>query len=140
MRCALCPDFRPCATSHNITPLGDVPNTSFGNLGMSRKKTIELPEVNFSEDGEIRYLHLGTEWIQGSMFLDRPYDIELEYVQRMFGWLLFYPHTEVKGAHAMQLGLGAGTITKFCYKKLKMTTTAIELNPGVLHAWRGWFR
>ena len=47
---------------------------------MTRKKSsassLELPEVNFSEDGEIRYLHLGTEWIQGSMFLDRPFDIE----------------------------------------------------------------
>ena len=111
---------------------------------MSRKKATalprELPEVNFSEDGVIRYLHLGTQWIQGSMFLDRPYDIELEYVQRMMGWLLFLPPIEVKGAHAMQLGLGAGTITKFCYKKLKMTCTAIELNPGVLHACRGWFR
>jgi spermidine synthase len=40
----------------------------------------------------------------------------------------------------MQLGLGAATITKFCYKKLKMTCTAIELNPAVLHACRGWFR
>ena len=111
---------------------------------MSRKKsnslTLELPEVNFSEDGEIRYLHLGTEWIQGSMFLNRPFDIELEYVQRMLAWLLFFPHAEVKGAHAMQLGLGAGTLTKFCYKKLKMGCTAIELNPGVLHACRGWFR
>jgi spermidine synthase len=111
---------------------------------MTRKKSsatsLELPEVNFSEDGKIRYLHLGTEWIQGSMFLDRPFDIELEYVQRMFGWLLFFPHDEVKGAHAMQLGLGAGTITKFCYKKLKMTCTAVELNPGVLQACRGWFR
>ncbi|MFM7026383.1 MAG: spermidine synthase [Limnohabitans sp.] len=99
-----------------------------------------LPEVNFSEDGDIRYLHLATEWIQGSMFIDRPYDIELEYVQRMMAWLLFMPVAEVAGAHAMQLGLGAGTITKFCYKKLKMTCTAIELNPGVLHACRGWFR
>ncbi len=111
---------------------------------MSRKKSAALspalPEVNFSEDGDIRYLHLGTEWIQGSMFLDRPYDIELEYVQRMLAGLLFLPTSEVKGAHAMQLGLGAGTLTKFCYKKLKMTCTAVELNPGVLHACRGWFR
>ena len=107
---------------------------------MSRKKSIELPEVNFSEDGDIRYLHLATEWIQGSMLIDKPYDIELEYVQRMMAWLLFMPQAEVAGAHAMQLGLGAGTITKFCYKKLKMTCTAIELNPGVLHACRGWFR
>jgi spermidine synthase len=58
----------------------------------------------------------------------------------MMAWLLFMPPEDVAGAHAMQLGLGAGTITKFCYKKLKMTCTAIELNPGVLHACRGWFR
>ncbi len=107
---------------------------------MSRNKTINLPEVNFSEDGDIRYLHLASPWIQGSMLIKKPYDIELEYVQRTMAWLLFMPATEVKGAHAMQLGLGAGTITKFCYKKLKMTCTAIELNPGVLHACRGWFR
>ncbi len=107
---------------------------------MSRKKTATLPEVNFSEDGDIRYLHLASPWIQGSMLIKKPYDIELEYVQRMMAWLLFMPPLEVAGAHAMQLGLGAGTITKFCYKKLKMTCTAIELNPGVLHACRGWFR
>ena len=107
---------------------------------MSRKKTAELPEVSFSEDGDIRYLHLASPWIQGSMLIRKPYDIELEYVQRMMAWLLFMPADEVAGAHAMQLGLGAGTITKFCYKKLRMTCTAIELNPGVLHACRGWFR
>jgi len=107
---------------------------------MSRKKTAELPEVNFSEDGDIRYLHLASPWIQGSMLIKKPYDIELEYVQRMMAWLLFTPPLEVNGAHAMQLGLGAGSLTKFCYKKLKMTCTAIELNPGVLHACRGWFR
>ena len=106
----------------------------------ARKTRIDLPEVNFSEDGDIRYLHLATEWIQGSMRIDKPYDIELEYVQRMMAWLLFMPAGEVAGAHAMQLGLGAGSLTKFCYKKLKMTCTAIELNPGVLHACRGWFR
>jgi spermidine synthase len=107
---------------------------------MSRKKTPRLPEVHFSEDGDIRYLHLDSPWIQGSMRIDQPYDIDLEYVQRMMAWLLFMPASEVAGAHAMQLGLGAGTLTKFCYKKLKMTCTAIELNPGVLHACRGWFR
>jgi spermidine synthase len=107
---------------------------------MSSKKKTTLPEVHFSEDGDIRYLHLSSPWIQGSMLIKKPYDIELEYVQRMMAWLLFMPPEDVAGAHAMQLGLGAGTITKFCYKKLKMTCTAIELNPGVLHACRGWFR
>ena len=48
-----------------------------------------LPEVNFSEFDGIRFLHLGTEWVQGSMLVDAPFDIELEYVQRMMAGLLF---------------------------------------------------
>ena len=107
---------------------------------VAKKSLSSLPEVHFSEDGPVRYLHLGTPWIQGSMRIRKPYDIDLEYVQRMMAWLLFMPADEVAGAHAMQLGLGAGSLTKFCYKKLDMTCTAIELNPGVLHACRGWFR
>jgi spermidine synthase len=100
----------------------------------------QLPEVNFSDQGDIRYLHLGTEWIQGSMRLDAPYDIDLEYVQRMMAWLLFVEPQTVAGRHAMQLGLGAASLTKFCHKKLRMKTTAIELNPQVIAACRLWFK
>jgi len=100
----------------------------------------QLPEVNFSDHGDIRYLHLGTEWVQGSMLLDKPFDIELEYVQRMMAWLLFVDPSSVSARHAMQLGLGAGALTKFCRKKLRMKTTAIELNPQVIAACRLWFK
>lgn len=99
-----------------------------------------LPEVNFSDFGDVRYLHLGTEWVQGSMKLDAPFEIELEYVQRMMAWLLFVDPAEVAKRHAMQLGLGAASITKFCRKTLRMRTTAIELNPQVVTACRGWFK
>ncbi|WP_309905014.1 spermidine synthase [Variovorax soli] len=99
-----------------------------------------LPEVNFSDFGDVRYLHLGTEWVQGSMKLDAPFEIELEYVQRMMAWLLFAEPAEVPKRHAMQLGLGAGSLTKFCRKALRMRTTAIELNPQVVAACRGWFK
>jgi spermidine synthase len=99
-----------------------------------------LPEVNFSDDGDIRYLHLGSIWIQGSMRLDAPYDLDLEYVQRMMAWLLFVDPQGVAKRHAMQLGLGAAALTKFCHKKLRMTTTAIELNPQVIAACRLWFK
>jgi spermidine synthase len=99
-----------------------------------------FPEVNFSDHGDTRYLHLGTEWIQGSMLLDAPYDIDLEYVQRMMAWLLFVEPQAVARRHAMQLGLGAASLTKFCHKKLRMTTTAIELNPQVVAACRLWFK
>ncbi|MGE4241153.1 spermidine synthase [Ramlibacter sp.] len=100
----------------------------------------DLPEVNFSDHGDIRYLHLGSEWVQGSMRLDAPFEIDLEYVQRMMAWLLFVPPRSVATRHAMQLGLGAGALTKFCRRKLKMKTTAIELNPQVVAACRIWFK
>jgi spermidine synthase len=99
-----------------------------------------LPEVNFSDQGGVRYLHLGTEWVQGSMLLSRPFDIELEYVQRMMAWLLFVESDSVSARHAMQLGLGAASLTKFCWRKLRMKTTAIELNPQVIAACRLWFK
>ena len=110
---------------------------------MTRKKEsklAELPEVSVSDDGEVRHLHLGTPWIQGSMRVDQPFDIELEYVQRMMAWLLFADPAQVSRGHAMQLGLGAGAITKYCRKKLRMCATAIELNPQVLAVCRQWFK
>ena len=101
---------------------------------------MKLPEVNFSDHGDVRYLHLGTEWVQGSMDLRKPYDLQLEYVQRMMAWLLFVDPATVPRRHTMQLGLGAGSLTKFCWRKLRMKTTAIELNPQVVAACRLWFK
>lgn len=103
-------------------------------------KTTELPEVNFSDYGDVRCLHLGTEWIQGSMLIDSPFEIELEYVQRMMAWLLFVDAASVPKRRSMQLGLGAATCTKFCFKKLRMKTTAVEINPQVIIACRLWFK
>ena len=111
-------------------------------IDVSRKKTPspELPEVSVSDDGEVRHLHLGTPWIQGSMRIADPFWIELEYVQRMMAWLLFMEPSSVARRHAMQLGLGAGAITKFCRKKLRMCCTVVELNPRVEAVCRAWFK
>jgi spermidine synthase len=108
----------------------------------TRKKndSVELPEVSVSDDGEVRHLHLGTPWIQGSMRLKEPFALELEYVQRMMAWLLFVDPASVTKRYAVQLGLGAGAITKFCHKKLRMQTTAIELNPQVIAVCHSWFK
>ncbi len=103
-------------------------------------KKSSLPAVNMSEMGGIRYLHLGTEWVQGSMLIDKPFEIELEYVQRMMAWLLFFDPLKVKKLHAMQLGLGAGTITKACYKTIRMSTVVLEINPSVVAACQHWFK
>lgn len=100
----------------------------------------KLPEVTISEDSEVRFLHLGTEWVQGSMLIKQPFEIELEYVQRMMAWLLFVDPDTVAQRRAMQLGLGSGALTKFHFKKLKMDTTTIEINPQVVAACRTWFK
>ena len=101
----------------------------------------DLPEVSISEEGPVRHLHLGTPWIQGSINLRHPDRLELQYVQRMMGWLLLAPDLdEAVQGHAMQLGLGAGALTRFCMQTLGMCATAIEINPLVLAACRHWFR
>lgn len=107
------------------------------NMGAQAR---ELPEVSVSDDGEVRYLHLGTPWVQGSMRLKTPFDIDLEYVQRMMAWLLFVEPSSVAARQALQLGLGAAALTKFHHKKLRMKTAAIELNPQVVAVCRGWFK
>ncbi len=99
-----------------------------------------LPEVNFSDEGPIRHLHLGTQWVQGSMLLDAPTVLVHEYIQRMMAWLLFAEVDALPKMQALQLGLGAGSLTKYCHKVLRMNTCAIEINPQVVLACRGWFK
>lgn len=104
------------------------------------KRPLPLPEVQFSDEGPIRHLHLDSIWIQGSMDTRDPTRLVHEYIERMMAWTLFVEPDTVTKRQALQLGLGAGSLTKFCAKVLRMKTTAIELNPGVLHACRGWFK
>lgn len=103
---------------------------------MNKKR---FPKVTISEFEGVRDLHLDSPWIQGSMRIRSPFSIELEYVQRMMAWLLFQDTDGWGSRHAMQLGLGAATITKFCFKKLRMRCTAVELNPEVIEVCRAWF-
>ena len=107
---------------------------------MSPSRAKALPEVTISETRGVRYLHLGTPWIQGAMRLAKPDAIELDYVRRMMVWLLLRDEADATAGHAVQLGLGAAAITRFCAGPLGMDTTAVELNRGVIDACRQWFR
>jgi hypothetical protein len=103
-------------------------------------RTQELAGATMSEHDGVRYLHLDTPWVQGAMRLAKPQSLELEYIQRMMAWMLWRPEDQVAEGHAVQLGLGAGAITRFCHKVLRMRTTAVEINPTVITANRLWFR
>ena len=101
--------------------------------------TPELAPVTLSEIRGVRYLHLGTPWVQGALRMSKPDVLELEYVQRMMAWMLWREPEEVTRGHAVQLGLGAAALTRFCHDVLRMRCTAVELNPSVIDACRLWF-
>lgn len=103
---------------------------------------IELPRkprfapVTFSEEGGVRFLHFGTEWVQGAMRINKPDRIELEYAEQMMAWLLFLETPK----RVVQLGLGAAALTKFAYRFLRRAhVEAVELNPAVVVAARTMF-
>lgn len=96
--------------------------------------------ATLSEFDGVRFLHLDSIWVQGAMRIRKPDQLELEYVQRMCAWMLWRDAATLGQGHAVQLGLGAAALTRFCHGQLKMQTTAVEINPEVIAACRQWFR
>jgi spermidine synthase len=105
----------------------------------SKQGAIELAPATISEADGVRYLHLGTPWVQGAMRIRSTLALELEYIQRMMVWMLLRPSEQLTRGHAVQLGLGAAAITRFCHSTLRMRCTAVELNPSVIDACHMWF-
>jgi spermidine synthase len=92
--------------------------------------------VTLSEEDGVRYLHFGTEWIQGGMRIARPWQLELEYQRQMMALALFLP----RPVRILQLGLGAAALTKFCYRNLPdACITAVELSAEVVEVARRSF-
>ena len=106
----------------------------------AERATRDLPEVTLSESAGVRYLHLGSVWIQGAMRIARPLQVELVYVQRMLACLLWLPTKELGEGRAVQLGLGAGALTRFTAGALRMPTTVVEINRAVVEVNSRWFR
>jgi spermidine synthase len=93
--------------------------------------------VTLSEQDGVRYLHFGTEWVQGAMRIRKPDWPELEYAQQMMAWMLFLEQPRA----IAQLGLGTGALTKFCYRQFPdATVSAIELNPAVITVCESMFK
>lgn len=99
-----------------------------------------LPPVTVSEHDGVRYLHLGSSWVQGAMRIRRPQHVELDYIQRMLAVLLWRPAEALSEGLAVQLGLGAGALTRFTAQQLGMATLAVEINPQVISACASHFR
>ena len=98
----------------------------------TRRRAQQLPPVTVSEFDGVRYLHLGSIWVQGAMRIRRPQQVVLDYVQRMLAALLWLPAGTLGAGQAVQLGLGAGALTRFTACQLGMATTVVEINPEVV--------
>lgn len=93
--------------------------------------------VTLSEFDGVRYLHFGTEWVQGAMRIRKPNWLELEYAQQMMSWMLWIEQPQ----RIAQLGLGTGALTKFCYVTFPQAqVTAVELNPSVITICESMFK
>lgn len=80
------------------------------------------------EDGHLS-LHFGFPTIQSRTILARPEKLVLDYTRTMMGFLLFQPKPDFIG----MIGLGGGSLAKYCHSKLPGTDfTAIELSPEVI--------
>ena len=114
------------------------PPTSPPTSRPARQQT-RLAGATVSEFDGVRYLHLGSPWVQGAMRIRAPRKLELDYIQRMMVWLLFKPSAALGQGRAVQLGLGAAAITRFTHQVLRWHTTAVEINPTVIQACKLWF-
>ncbi|RQU47465.1 spermidine synthase [Burkholderia cenocepacia] len=81
----------------------------------------------------LHFDHLGT---QSFMSLRDPVRLALGYTRVMMGFLLL----QAEPAHICMLGLGGGSLAKYCYRHLPGTSIdAVEINPDVI-ALRDVFR
>jgi len=98
--------------------------------------------ISYSEHNGVRFLHFAgaEECTQGAILLSEPDRLLLPYAQQMMAWLLFLEAEQLSEAHVAQLGLGPGSLTGFCYRKLpEARVTAVEINPLVIEAARTAF-
>ncbi len=98
----------------------------------------EDDEPTISEASGIRYLHFGSEWVQGAMRLRRPNDLIIAYTQQMMAWLLLLePDAD---SEVGILGLGAGSLLRYTLRNTPASITTVEWNPMVTAVCRSHFR
>ena len=96
-------------------------------------------DIDVSEDAGVRYLHFGSEWVQGAMRIRRPWALELAYTQEMMVGLLLKEPPWPRSA--LLIGLGAGSLTKFIWRHLPQTKiTVVEINPRMPMVARQFFK
>ena len=93
--------------------------------------------IDIREEAGIRYLHFGTDWVQGAMRLSQPNRLVLVYTQAMLSFLLFRPPPR----SVLMIGLGAGSLVRFLRHRMPDAhVTVIEINRDVIQVAHQFFR
>ncbi len=81
------------------------------------------------EDGDAMSLHFTLGELQSSMSKRHPWCLAVDYTRTMMGFLLLVPEP----ASIVMIGLGGGSLAKFCYRHLAACRiTVVEINPHVI--------
>lgn len=103
------------------------------------------PPIEISEEAGVRYLHFGSDWIQGAMRIRKPHALELAYTREMMAGLLLRDGLAADGAHwprkVLIIGLGAASLARFVHHHLPQAKIrVVEIAPAVVAAARQFFR
>jgi spermidine synthase len=81
------------------------------------------------DSGLQRRLQFDLYTVQSAMHLEHPHKLSLAYTRKMMAFLLF----NRAPARILLLGLGGGSLAKFCYRRLpRAAVTAVEVNRHVI--------
>jgi spermidine synthase len=101
-----------------------------------RKPAEDTETVYVSEKFGVRSLHIGSDTVQSSMRIAKPWDLELSYTRSMMAFMLFNDRPE----RVLMIGLGGGSLAKFIYQYLPWASTqVVEINPRVVAIARQYF-
>ena len=89
----------------------------------------ELAQPYILETDCERRLHFSQDSVQSVMRLDEPDALICAYTRKMMAFLLFNPNPK----HIVMVGLGGGSLAKFCYRNLpRAEISVVEIDPRVI--------
>jgi spermidine synthase len=105
------------------------PEGGFSSEELDRLREGTLGRPFMIDSGTLRHLFFDTASTQSSMRLDEPDALVTAYTRKMMAFLLFVPEPR----HLLMIGLGGGSLAKFCYRHLPRTRiSVVEINADVI--------
>ena len=104
--------------------LAPIQSACFGDF-----QSLQYVQPFVRDEGAAKSLHFTLGELQSRMRTGQPWRLEVDYTRTMMGFLLIKPAPK----HIGMIGLGGGSLAKFCYRQLPASKmTVLEINPYVI--------